>query len=157
YVGCVVLIHAAVKIISSAFGDDIDHATQCLPVLRIEAAGLDLNFFDEIEIDARSKSTQSRYGIKGSAGTELGIGGVDAIDDGQIFEPGGPRNARVLHASADSTHNTRRYKHHGGEVSNQGDILRECIGDSCSDRFGTFIDRRFCSRDDLYGVGYLVR
>ena len=58
--GAIVLVNSAVVLIAAGFGDDVDDTSERLSVLGIEATGLDLNLFDEIEIDTGSEVMMHR-------------------------------------------------------------------------------------------------
>src|SRR5205823_7387743 len=85
-------------VVRSALGHDVDDAAGGLAELGFVAAGLDLDFLDEVE--RRRVAERSEHDRVGAEGAVALIGDVHAVDDVLVLEAAAAGNRRVLLAGA---------------------------------------------------------
>src|SRR5262249_17559333 len=80
-------------LIGSRLGHELHDAARCLPVLRLETRSLDLDFFDERQVDPSADG--SLVGGKHAETTERAVGNVDAVSDVEVLKAGGAGDGRI--------------------------------------------------------------
>src|SRR5918911_3252576 len=120
-----VAVDSTVEFVAAALRDDVDDAARGLPVLRLEASGLDLHFLDVRSVDAGAeRALRAREGADAAEG---GVGDVDAVCNIQVIQRRAARNGRVCIAALKAIGNAGRQVEQALHATLDRNVLVELI------------------------------